>query len=381
MDRAAKLTALAGTFDDRFGSAVSIDGDRAVIGAPFQDMATGQDAGSAYVFVRSGTIWSQQQQLVSSDQAADDRSGSSVSISGTTALIGVPYDDILAVSDAGSGDAFVWSGTTWNEDPKLIALDSPACSFGSSTALSGDTLLVGAPDDSTGGGPKRAQPTSSSGRDRVDPSAEALRLRRHHLRLLRVRFAFGGHGRGGCSRLQHGNRAERGCRLRLHQDGHVMDPPAADSSWPTAEGTIARRCRVDNRGRAGGGRAWTRFGIRLYKDERRMDTAADTRPGGRCGGQLLRLLIVRLWGLTDDRSAHRRNALDGSRLRLRALGRSLEPTTEADGVGRWDQLPIRPLGIRLRRRGAGRRPFALSTVGSAYVLPGLERSGPKHRSS
>src|SRR5262245_54251247 len=70
----AKLTAGDAAETDVFGASVAIDGDTAVIGAPNDDTAAGIDAGSAYVFVRSGTSWSQQAQLTGGQaQAGDDR--------------------------------------------------------------------------------------------------------------------------------------------------------------------------------------------------------------------------------------------------------------------------------------------------------------------
>ena len=68
------------------------DGDTALIGAHLDD-DNGDDSGSAYVFTRTGTTWTQQAKLLASDGAADDYFGCSVSLSGDTALIGAPYDD------------------------------------------------------------------------------------------------------------------------------------------------------------------------------------------------------------------------------------------------------------------------------------------------
>jgi hypothetical protein len=97
------------------------------------------------VFVRSGTAWTQQQKLVSSDGAAFDDFGKSVALSGDTALIGAPFDDIGANSDQGSAYVFDRTGTTWTQQSKLVAVDGGAGDiFGDYVALSGDTLLVGA---------------------------------------------------------------------------------------------------------------------------------------------------------------------------------------------------------------------------------------------
>src|SRR4029079_12596692 len=55
-----------------FGISAAVSGDTLVVGANAHDTAAGVDAGTAYVFVRSGTSWSLQQQIVASDGAASD---------------------------------------------------------------------------------------------------------------------------------------------------------------------------------------------------------------------------------------------------------------------------------------------------------------------
>ncbi|MDB4363625.1 hypothetical protein N9Z31_05680 [Pseudomonadales bacterium] len=82
-----KLTASDGAGLDYFGWSVSISGDTAVIGARGDD-DNGSNSGSAYVYVRSNGVWSEQQKLTASDGAADDYFGWSVSISGDTAVMG-----------------------------------------------------------------------------------------------------------------------------------------------------------------------------------------------------------------------------------------------------------------------------------------------------
>ena len=105
-----KLMASDGAADDLFGYSVSVSGDTVVVGACWDDTAGGADAGSAYVFVRSGTIWTEQQKLTASDGAAGDRFGESVSISGDTALVGAAFDDTVGGPDSGS--AYVFRGLT-----------------------------------------------------------------------------------------------------------------------------------------------------------------------------------------------------------------------------------------------------------------------------
>ena len=138
-----KLTASDGASEDRFGYSVSLSGDYALIGASFVD-DNGSESGSAYVFVRSGTTWTQQQKLTASDGAANDHFGYSVSLSGDCALIGAWGDDDSG-SESGSAYVFVRSGTTWTEQQKLTASDGASTDlFGYSVSISGDTAIVGA---------------------------------------------------------------------------------------------------------------------------------------------------------------------------------------------------------------------------------------------
>jgi hypothetical protein len=142
----AKLTASDGAAEDFFGCSVSISGDYAVVGAYYND-DNGTDSGSAYIFKRDGTTWSQQAKLTASDGAAGDGFGWSVSISGDYAFIGANLDDDKG--DA-SGSAYIFKrdGTTWSQQAKLTAYDGAAGDvFGCSVSISGDYAIVGAYGD------------------------------------------------------------------------------------------------------------------------------------------------------------------------------------------------------------------------------------------
>jgi uncharacterized repeat protein (TIGR01451 family) len=146
-----KLVASDGALNDAFGCAVSVDGDTAVIGAYLDDTPGGIDAGSAYAFVRAGTTWTQQQKLLASDGLLGDWFGWAVSISGDTAAVGAREDDNSAGLDAGSAYVFVRAGTLWSEQQRLQAPDGSSFDYlGVSVAVSGDTLLAGAPFDDIG---------------------------------------------------------------------------------------------------------------------------------------------------------------------------------------------------------------------------------------
>jgi len=139
-----KLTASDGANGDGFGASVAISGDRIVVGAPLNDVGTNANQGSAYVFVRSGTTWSQQQQLAATDGAADDEFGN-VSISGQTVIVGARFDDLGSTSAQGSAYIFSNSGTVWTQQQKITASDGATSDgFGTSVALAGETAIIGA---------------------------------------------------------------------------------------------------------------------------------------------------------------------------------------------------------------------------------------------
>jgi len=139
-----KLLASDGGYDDRFGWTVSLDGDTALIAAPLDDISSVDNAGSAYVFTRTGTTWTQQAKLLASDGAINDCFGWSVSLDGNTALIGVPFGSGNENS-TGSAYVFTRTGTTWIQQQKLFASDGAADDFfGWTVALADDTALIGA---------------------------------------------------------------------------------------------------------------------------------------------------------------------------------------------------------------------------------------------
>ena len=141
----AKLTASDGVRSDYFGFSVSMDGDTAIIGAWGDDSLKG----SAYVFTRNGGIWTQQAKLIASDGANFDWFGYSVSVYGDTAVIGAYGDD----SFKGSAYVFTRSGGTWTQQNKLTASDGAASDwFGHSVSVYGDTAVIGARGDDSNKG-------------------------------------------------------------------------------------------------------------------------------------------------------------------------------------------------------------------------------------
>ncbi len=132
-----ELTASDGAADDQFGYSVSVSGDTAVIGAWGKAIDSQINQGAVYVFVRNGGVWTQQQELTAPDGAGGDGFGLSVSVSGDTALIGAPGNGVAYV--------FVRSGGVWRQQQELTASDSVAGDyFGYSVSVSGGTAVIGA---------------------------------------------------------------------------------------------------------------------------------------------------------------------------------------------------------------------------------------------
>jgi hypothetical protein len=121
---------------DLFGSAVDVSGDTLIA------TAAGPEPGAAYVFVRNGAGWSQQARLTPSGGSPGERFGISASLSGDSLAVGADR----AGGKAGAVYVFVRSGTTWTQEARLTAADAvPLDAFGTSVSLDVDTLLSGAP--------------------------------------------------------------------------------------------------------------------------------------------------------------------------------------------------------------------------------------------
>jgi hypothetical protein len=127
---------------DSFGASVSISGTTAVVGAPAH-----AGGGRAYVFTETSGVWSQVAELQGSDTASGDSFGASVSISGTTAVVGAP-------GHTGGGAAYVFSApsTAWSQVAELLGSDTTSGdSFGASVSIDGTNAVVGAPGHAGGG--------------------------------------------------------------------------------------------------------------------------------------------------------------------------------------------------------------------------------------
>ena len=158
-----------------FGESVAVSGDTVIIGATGEDSrATGVDgdqadesvfdSGAAYVFVRSGGIWHQQAYLKASNTGDDDKFGCSVAISGNTIVVGALEESSSALG-SGAAYVFVRSAGAWSQQAYLKAGNAGLFDyFGDSVAISGETIVVGAPgEDSNAVGMNGNQADNSFG--------------------------------------------------------------------------------------------------------------------------------------------------------------------------------------------------------------------------
>ncbi len=138
----AVLTASDGVPYDFFGSSVSIDGDYAIVGAFFFN---GENSGKAYIYHRSGGLWTQQAILTPQDGAHRDWFGRSVSIDGDYAIVGASYKILEGNEYQGKAYVFHRSGTIWTQQAGLTASDgAEGDRFGCSVSISGAYTIVGA---------------------------------------------------------------------------------------------------------------------------------------------------------------------------------------------------------------------------------------------
>ncbi len=129
-----------------FGAAVAVSGETIVVGSNGALNDSGVSTGAAFVFERQGQPWVQVEKLLPSDGAQSDLFGTALDIEGDTIMVGSPQHYAAGLVYAGAVYAFERSSGSWNERAKLIA-DTPvvAAGFGASVSLSGTTVVIGAP--------------------------------------------------------------------------------------------------------------------------------------------------------------------------------------------------------------------------------------------
>ncbi|UZR29742.1 InlB B-repeat-containing protein [Methylococcus mesophilus] len=139
------LTAPDSVQKRNFGQSVAVSGDTAVVGAPFDTILGKKQAGSAYVFIRKGAVWSLQGKLTSGDDT-ETFFGGAVAIDGDTLVVGAPgnYPGSMPENKPfGAAYVFKRIGTRWLQKGKLIAWNRVRDSgFGRSVSISGDTVAT-----------------------------------------------------------------------------------------------------------------------------------------------------------------------------------------------------------------------------------------------
>jgi hypothetical protein len=143
---AAKLTASSGAGGDQFGTAVALDGDVAVVGAPHGN------GGAAYVFRYDGSSWTEECKLTPSDGSAGDLFGASIALRDGVAVLGAPRYDSPAGVNAGAAYLFRSESAGWVEVGVLTASDATSSDFlGGSVAVNAECAVVGANFDDDAG--------------------------------------------------------------------------------------------------------------------------------------------------------------------------------------------------------------------------------------
>lgn len=140
-----KVTAAEGMIGEYFGDAIALDGDTLVVGAR-NHWSAGYASGAAYVFVRDGENWVEQQRLTAPDAGLLTMFGVSVAVEGDTVVVGAAGADWFS----GAAYVFVREGANWTLQQKLSgSVEGGQSAFGSGVAISEGTIVVGAHSDSS----------------------------------------------------------------------------------------------------------------------------------------------------------------------------------------------------------------------------------------
>jgi hypothetical protein len=134
----AKLIASDGIASDAFGGSIAISGDYAMVGVNNNYI----QREAVYIFTRSGNIWNQQAKLTASDVG---NFGRSVAISGNYAIVGASSTIIDGNISNGAAYIFVRSGSTWTQTRQVTSADPANTENGKSVGLSNGTFIIGGP--------------------------------------------------------------------------------------------------------------------------------------------------------------------------------------------------------------------------------------------
>ena len=172
----AYIKAVDGISDDQFGTSIALSGNTLAVGSPYEDAsqntitngATGGagvgaiESGSVYVYRRNGDLWTQEAYIKASNVNAFDYFGRRVAVSGDILVVGAPSEDSNqnfitsgssaslndSLSESGAVYVFRRTGDQWVQEAYVKASNAgDGDSFGSSLAVSGEVLVVGAPGE------------------------------------------------------------------------------------------------------------------------------------------------------------------------------------------------------------------------------------------
>jgi hypothetical protein len=133
--------------NDHFGSSVALSGDTIAVGVPEEE------GGAVYVFVRTGTAWSRQGEPLKGTGVSGERFGYAVALSGDTLVVGAPRNSADVGPDPGAVFVFRRDNTgLWHKQAKPLDSGGASDRFGIAVALSGNSVVVGAPGATCDGG-------------------------------------------------------------------------------------------------------------------------------------------------------------------------------------------------------------------------------------
>lgn len=135
----------------QLGSAVAMNGNTAVVGAPYENGMVGSGEGAAYVFVKSNELWQEQARMVQPNPSAALNFGRRVALDGNTVVVGSGDTNVAPAPIRGRAEVFVRSGSSWSHQQTLAGNQSSTEGFANAIGIAGDLILVGAPYADNGG--------------------------------------------------------------------------------------------------------------------------------------------------------------------------------------------------------------------------------------
>ena len=135
----------------KFGAAVALDGDFALVGAPRAVLGDKTRAGAVYLFRRNGSGWETAAALTGSPPRNDEEFGRTVSLAGGRLIVGSQFGDAAGLNTGGAW-LFDLEGDRWQSRGPVLAPDASALDeFGSAVAMSDRWILIGAPREAEAG--------------------------------------------------------------------------------------------------------------------------------------------------------------------------------------------------------------------------------------